>query len=198
LNTDWQQECLAARAAGDKCRSDHAARKTANALSQFSVTEDFRKEWARGDPARQESAANYQKQRRAQLVHRQQRSEAEIFKSLPRWRDIQKQFPLETLLADQWVRIRTDGPPGFMFWRKEPLTKFVLTLRHRQRTDFAELGRDSIKKLRQNLGLISVNDSACMIWDVEITGNGQARWHVKGMERNGNLVFEETCPACPR
>lgn len=93
-NTDWQQACLAARAAGDKHRSDHAARKTANALSRFSASEDFRGEWVQGDPARQENAASYQEQRRAQLVHRQQRREADTFKPLPRWRDIQTQFPL--------------------------------------------------------------------------------------------------------
>jgi hypothetical protein len=190
-NTDWQQECLAARAAGDKRRADHAARKTANALSRFSAAEDFRKEWVRGNPARQESAAKYQEQRRAQLVHRQQRSEAEIFKPLPRWRDTQKQFPVEMLLTVLWVRAGTDGPPGLMFWGNESLSKFLLTMRQRRREDFCNLGRDFVKNFRQNLGLIPVGDFDCMISDVQISPCRNGGWLVKGMERNGNPVFQE-------
>jgi hypothetical protein len=190
-NTDWQQECLAARGAGDKRRSDHAARKTANGLSRFNAAEDFRKEWIRGDPVRKESAEAWQRQRRVQLVHRQQRSEAETFKPLPRWQDIQTQFPVETLLTVLWVRIRKHGPPGLMFWRNTALTKLVLTLRQMPQARFCNRGYDYVKNFRQNLGLIPVSDSGCMIWDVKIDACAKGGWIVKGMERNGNLVFQE-------
>jgi hypothetical protein len=194
-NTDWHHECLAARAAGDKGRSNHAARKTANSLSRFSAAEEFRKEWVQSNPALQKiraaDAANWLKQRRTVLIHRQRRSEAETFKPLPRWRDIQVQFPLEALLTILWVRIRTDGPPGLMFWGNEALRKLVLTLRRRDPMQFCNLGRDFIKNFRQNLGLIPVGDFDCMISDIEINAPQNRGWLVKGMERNGNLVFQE-------
>jgi hypothetical protein len=193
-NTDWQQVNSEARATGDKRRAEHAATKAANALLQFNRCEEFRKEWVAHDPTlrakREANAANWLKQRRAVLIHRCKRREADILKPLPQWATVRADFPLETLLSELWVRIDADGTPGLMFWRNEALTKLVLTLRQMPQTRFCNRGYDYIKNFRQNLGLIPVSDSACLIWDVEISPRVQGGWPVKGMERNGNLVFQ--------
>jgi hypothetical protein len=193
-NTDWQQVNSEARATGDKRRAEHAANKAANALLQFNRCEEFRKEWVESVPAlrakREANAANWLKQRRAVLIHRCKRRAADTLKPLPRWATVRADFPLETLLSELWVRIDADGTPGLMFWRNEALTKLVLTLRQMPQTRFCNRGYDYIKNFRQNLGLIPVSDSDCMIWDVKIDPCTKGGWIVKGMERNGNRVFQ--------
>jgi hypothetical protein len=199
-NTDWQQVNAAARAIGDNRRAAHAANKAANALSHFSLSEEIRREWVESNPALQEGreadAANWLTQRRAALIHRGKRRAADTLKPLPRWATVRADFPLETLLSELWVRIDTDGTPGLMFWRNEALTKLVLTLRQMPQTRFCNRGYDYIKNFRQNLGLTPVSDSDCMIWDVKIDPCAKGGWIVKGMERNGNLVFQRHFRLC--
>jgi hypothetical protein len=197
LQTDWQQTALKARASGNKRLSDHAADKVAGALIRLESARSMLREFIGNDSTRTASAKAWQARRRAQLVHRSKwygPDGQRIIKPLPRWREIDREFPIGTWLVFGWVRTRPDGPPGFMFWRNEALTRLVLTLRGREPRSFRNLGRDYVKKLRQNLGLVPVNDAKCLIWDINLsplTGKG---WRVKGHERNGKMVFAEIFP----
>ena len=193
-NTDWQQKALKAAKAGDKRQSDYAAIKAGYALWKFKLARSLVREWSHDNLARKANAKAWQERWRTQRVHRGERGDAEKPKPLPQWSTIQRDFPIETLLVFRWVRVRSDGPPGFMFWRNEALTKLVLALREMPRSRFCEQGRDYIKNLRQNLQLIPVSDAACMIWDVEITSRSEGGWLVKGMERTCNLIFQEGFP----
>ena len=105
VKTDWHREAMDARAAKDKCRSDHAANKVANALSRSSLAEEIRREWVGRDPAlrakREANAAMWLEQRREQLVHHVKRSEAETMKPMPRLSDVER-FP--AALVGLWVK----------------------------------------------------------------------------------------------
>ena len=199
-NTDWQQVNSAARAVGDNLSAAYAANKAANALSHYSLAGEIRKEWIHSNPAlkerREADAGNWLKQRRAVLIHRSKRSEADTLKPLPRWASVRADFSLETLITELWVRIDSEGTPGLMFWRNEALTKLVLTLRQMPQARFCNQGYDYIKNFRQKLGLIPVSDSYCLIWDVKIAPCAKGGWIVKGMERNGNLIFQKHFRLC--
>jgi hypothetical protein len=206
LNTDWQQQAVRARNAGDKRQSDHAAIKVANALSQFNLARTVGKEWSKDDPARKENVESWQKRWRAQLVHRGKTRDAEGTKPLPRWSAIQRDFPLQTFLVFRWVRVRSDGPPGFMFWSKVALAQLAnyvqkdvnsmsdpaFRLAYLQglnlMTDL-DARCAYVKKLCQRLGLLSVNDATCYVWRLNIEPCHDGGFNVIGKERNGTEIF---------
>lgn len=192
--TDWQQQALEARASGDKGLSDHAATKVASALWRFEAAQTMPQEFGMDDPTRVACAEAWQSHRRAQHVHRSDWDEAKGVRPLPRWDEIQKKFPIQTRLVFGWVRLRIDGPPGLMFWRNQALTKLVLALGGKH-LSLKNLGQDYIKNLRQNLGLIPVNDAACLIWHVDLSALSEGGWRFRGYERNDALIFDEIFPA---
>jgi hypothetical protein len=182
---NWYSEALNARARGDKRAHDYAAAKLGNALVQYDpVLRDVRKH-GENNPAFLASLKQWQKRRRAQLVHRGQGKEWEQPKSFPKWNEIRSRFPIEAMLAESWVRFGVDGVPGLMFWRNEPLTKLLLAFRQRKRNDFCERGREFIKKVRQRLHLVPVETKAHFIWDAEINRRTDGIWEVETKQRNG-------------
>lgn len=193
--SDWQQRAVKAAAEGDQRQSEHAANKVAAALWRFEAAQAILRGYGGKDPARRAKAQEWQERRRAQLVHRGKRSEAGESKRLPRWKEIQAHLSLETRLAFGWVRLRPDGPPGFMFWRNEALRKVIPVLRRGAQTPLKNLGRDYMKNLRQNLGLIPVNAAACTVWDVTVRSRVEGGWLVTGRERSGKRIFDEPFPA---
>ncbi len=192
--TDWQAEALIARARGKKRSLEHAADKVTIPLYQTEPAQAMIQGFCADDPARLENMVEWRKHRRSQLVHRGGGNRADAVNPLLGWQEIKAQFPIETLITVRWVRIRPDGPPGFMFWRNEALTKLALALQRMPRLRFRNFGRDYIKNLRQNLRLIPVADKSCMVWEVAVSTCDDGGWLVKGFERNGALVFHELFP----
>src|SRR6266516_1730024 len=94
------------------------------------------------------------------------------------------------MLVEWWVRIGTHGAPGLMFWRNEPVTKLLLAWNKREPTSLPNLGLDFIKDLRKKLGLIPVGDKVHLIWDMTINAQSDGGWQLKGVQRDGNPIFQ--------
>ena len=206
LNTDWQQQAVKARRAGDMARSDHAARKLASALSHFTLASTMAQEWSHGDAARQQNVAAWQRRWHKQLVHRGQWSDAEGSRLLPRWSEIQRAFPSETLLVFGWVRFCPGGPPGFMFWSKVALAQYTEYARRKPAAMSTPESRlhcvrdinlmrnveascSGVKKLCQRLGLLPVNDPARCVWRLAIEPGPGGGFSLTGTRRNGAELF---------
>jgi len=188
LNCDWYDVAVKALARGDKRAYDYAAAKLGNALAQYDPVLRAVREHGQNDPEFLASLEQWQKKRRAQLVHDCKRKEWEQIKPLPKWSEIRGRFPIETMLVESWVRFGVDGAPGLMFWRNEPLTKLLLAFRQRNRNDFCERGREFIKKVRQRLHLVPVETKAHFIWEVSINRLSDGTWELKTLQRDGSCV----------
>jgi hypothetical protein len=79
--------------------------------------------------------------------------------------------------------------PGFMFWRNEALTKFL-----KVHLDQSNFNSQSVKKTRQQLGLIPVGDKKHFVWDCSIKYNNGDR-KIEGYDKNGNRSFWGEIPS---
>ncbi|MGA2555037.1 MAG: hypothetical protein ABSG04_02020 [Verrucomicrobiota bacterium] len=183
LNTDWHQEALAAKVAGDKRRSDHAAKKAASALSRFSLAEEVCKEWVRGDPARKENAEWWQEQRRRELVKRGKGNDMDNPRPFPRAADTQQEHRLAFALVQYWLQM--GDFPGLMFWRNEAAEKMVSAVVLKQTNSSAA----SFKKTRLRLGLIPADIRRVTVWDVKIARREDGVIVVTGFAQDGEQLF---------
>lgn len=182
LNKDWYEELIRARTLGDKVGYDHAAGKIADGhIIHAQVQEDVRKQ---NDPELVRQMDRLWQKRRAQLVHRGQGKQVNQPKRWPSWDGFRKQNGLPVVLVEWWVRCGRGGIPGLMFWRNEALTKFL-----KLHLDQVNLSAPSIKKVRQQLGLLGVGDKDHFVWDVSVEANSAGRLEINGCGRDGKLSF---------
>jgi hypothetical protein len=181
LNKDWYQESVEARACGNKRRYEHAIRKISDAhILNERVQADARK---CNDPKLLKQMEWLLKNRRAQLVHRGERNKIEQLKKWPSWNEFSESHRLPAALVELWVRCGINSVPGLMFWRNEALTKFL-----KVHLDQSNLNPQSVKKTRQQLGLVPVGDKKHFVWDCSIRGNNRDR-KIEGYYQNGNRSF---------
>jgi hypothetical protein len=193
LNTDWYKEIQKAKAKGAKRRAEHATRKVAEAMAQYEEPQRNVRRQVRENPELLAQMELFLKKRRDKLVHRGKRDEGEAVRQFPKWSAVGRQFPLEMMLVEWWVRLDNDGLPGLMFWRNAATTKFLLALTEKNRVAFKNCGRDYIKNTRKKLGLIPVGENAHIVWDISVQ-LGKGGWKVAGFERNGKRLFRAIFP----
>lgn len=182
LNKDWYGELIRARTLGDKVGYDHAVGKIADGhIIHAQVQEDVRKQ---NDPELVRQMDRLWQRRRAQLVHRGQGKQVNQPKRWPSWEEFRKQNGLPVVLVEWWVRCGRGGVPGLMFWRNEALTKFL-----KLHLDQVNLSATSIKKVRQQLGLLGVGDKDHFVWDVSVKANSAGSLEIRGCGRDGKLSF---------
>lgn len=182
LNTDWYREALAARSSGNKQRFEHAIGKVAAALIVHGqVQADDSKHY---DQKLSADAMRQLQKRRQQLMHRGQGELARKSQSWPSWSKFRNAHRLPTLLAYFWTKIGTNGPPGLMFWRNEALTKFLAYWMGLSQTPPAE-----VKKVRQQLGLVTAGKRNHFVWDVSIKTTSAGLCVVSGFQRNEEPAF---------
>jgi len=182
LNIDWYQESINARVKGDESRYCHAISKVANGhVIHARVQEHLRKQ---NNPESLKQMEHLWKKRRAQLVHRGYGKQINQPIPWPSWKQFRNHNGLPVVLVEWWVRCGADGVPGLMFWRNEALTKFL-----KLHLDQSNLNPPAIKKVRQQLGLLSVGDKKHFVWDVSIKNDGKGTREIKGCGRNGEQCF---------
>jgi hypothetical protein len=190
LETDWQQEAIQARNAGDGARSNHAANKVANGLWQFEPVVETVKNKAEDRPELLIDALAWQKRRRAQLVHRGEWGGSQT-KRWPSYSGFRDQNKLPVLLVEWWVRQGANGAPGFMFWRNEAITHL---LQLRLRLPPTALPPAEIKKIRQRLGLIPVSKDNHFVWSIRDKVSAAGNRTIEGVQRNGAFAFSGEIP----
>jgi hypothetical protein len=179
LNTDWFQKALESYAKGNKIGFKHAIRKVTDAhVTHVRVHDDVR---SQNDPELLAQMEHIWKKRRAQLVHRGEKLRQP--KRWPTWAEFRNKNKLPVILAEWWVRCGTNSVPGLMFWRNEALTKFL-----KVHLDQANLDSRTVKKIRQQLGLVPVGDHDHFVWDI-IIKSGPDGCEMKGLHRNGAQYF---------
>lgn len=182
VNTDWYQESVEARAKGDESKYNRAVSKVADAhVFNERVQADVRMQ---NDPALQKQMEWLLKHRRTQLVHRGNRDAMERLKKWPSWKEFGSHNRLPVVLVEWWVRCGVNGLPGLMFWRNEALTKFL-----NAHLDQTNLSPQTVKKTRQQLGLIPVSEKKHSVWDFSITTKGDGSREIKCVRRNGQQSF---------
>lgn len=181
LNKDWYQESVKTKASGNKRKYEHAIRKISDAhILNERVQADVRR-W--NDPELLKQMNFLLKNRRAQLVRHSKGNKIEQLKKWPTWNEFGKHNRLPVALGEMWVRCGVNSVPGLMFWRNEALTKFL-----KIHLDQSNLDSQTVKKVRQRLGLIPVGDKDHFVWDCCIQcGNGERK--IEGYRKNGECSF---------
>jgi hypothetical protein len=185
--TDWHQEALEARKKGDKKQENHASRKLADAMAQFApVQADVRKH-AKDHPELLPQMEHWLKKRRAQLVHRGERTKAEHTREWPRWDEIHSQYPVESMLVKWWVRCGEGGVPGLMFFGNKALWQMLDELLSPPRK--ATVTYRNVKAMRQKLKLIPANDQNSWVWAVDLKRSPSGEWLITGKQRGDEPAF---------
>lgn len=182
LKTDWYQVAVNAQAKGDKRGFNHAMRKI---LNGHVLKERVQRDVAmQNNPELTEQIGQLQKARRTQLVHRGERDKIEQLKQWPSWKEFGRNTRLPVVLVEWWVRCGVNGVPGMMFWRNEALTKFLKVY-----LDQTNLPPETVKKTRQQLGLIPVSEKKYIVRDFSITTKSSGDREIRGFWRNGQQSF---------
>jgi hypothetical protein len=182
LNKDWHQESIKARARKNEHRYNHAMSKIANAhvWNEF-VQADVRKE---NNQELSEQMEYLQKKRRAQLIHHSKRDVIEQLKKWPSWKELRQKNQLPVILVEWWVRCEVNGAPGLMFFRNEALTEFLKFW-----LDQKNLTPATVKKTRQQLGLIPVGNKKHFVWDYSTKATDGNKVKSIGWQKNGQKAF---------
>jgi len=122
------------------------------------------------------------KERRRRLAHHKRIGEIEKRNPLPRSRDIRTEQQLAAMVVEWWVRCGECDVPGLMFFGSKALWVLLSSLSK-------EATLDSVKKLRQRLGLIAVSDETPFVWSVSIKRMNGVDWHITGQQRDGKEAF---------
>jgi hypothetical protein len=183
LKTDWYQEALDARAAGNKRRSDHAELKVAFALSKFKPAQKFLKDWILHNPAKEESAERWQEDCRRELVKRGRRDMMDSPRPIPRAAVAGQERRLALILADNWLQMGV--LPGLMFWSNKAAEKMISTVALKQSNSSAH----SFKKIRQRMGLIPADIRRFTVWNVQIARRNNGVTVVTGFAQDGEQLF---------
>jgi len=187
-NTDWYQEVAEAKAKGDKRREDraqlHIAKKfVLSPLIQQDVA-------AQNNPALSKEVQGLLKERQAQINHREDWQRGQAFNPILRMIEIRRLFPLEFFLVQHWLCFPESPWPGLMFWSNNAITKFWLKRRGIDPARRGNLGRDSIQKTRQRLGLVPVSQKHPNISDIRMNALGNGAFMVIFLARNGATISE--------
>jgi hypothetical protein len=195
LNTDLHQKAMEAKAKGDQVGYTRAIAKFANRVVVYApVQEDVRTH--ADDPKIVRQMEHSLKIRRAQLVHRGEGQDAYQPRPWPSWNEFAGRNKLPVALVQLWVRfperlflrppsqdkrglLLEQGTPGLMFFRNEALTEFLKFLLAQE-----NLTPQAVKKVRQRLRLIPVEDKRHLIWAISIKRRSNGDWDMKLGARN--------------
>jgi hypothetical protein len=181
LNTDWYREAVKACARGDEAGYNHAVGKVADGhVIHARVQEDMRKQ---NDPELLKQMESLWKKRHAQLVHRGFGKEVRQPKQWPSWIQFREQNKLPVAMVEWWVTAPNDAP-GLMFFRNEAIAQFFRFYLAQQ-----NLTSETVKKVRQQLGLIPVGGKKHFVWNYLVKAKGTAGWTSVGYQRIGKKAF---------
>jgi hypothetical protein len=196
LNTDWFQAALAAQARGDTAAFDSALAKVADSLVQFDFVQRSVRD--QNDPELLQAMESWRTKRREQLIHRGRGSETKSPRPKPSWTEIRDGFPVECCLVEGWVTLHPYEAPGLMFWSNRAITEWLFARLGRDPKRQKNLGRDYIKKIRQQLGLIPVSEKCPLVWNVTVKPLPQDQREIIGRQRDGKALFKYTMRTTPR
>jgi hypothetical protein len=193
LKTDWYLELGKAITDGNKRREEYIRAKLANkfVLSKL-IQQEVR---SQRDQTVREEAAVWLRKRRAQITHRcrGERVKAEAFDPILRVPELEKTFPLEYHLVEAWLCFPNGPWPGLMFWSNKAMTKWLFYRMGRDPKNNANLGRDRVKKTRQCLGLVPVDEKSPIVWDASVLRSNSGNLKVTGSARDGKEAFSGEC-----
>jgi hypothetical protein len=178
LNTDWYQEAIDAGTIGDK----HAIAKVASVHVFNERVQKMVRAQKNAELLKQMEILL--KQERKRLIHSGEKDKIERLKKWPSWEEFREHNKLPVILAEWWVRSGVNGAPGLMFWRNEALTNFLKI--HLDQTNISPL---TVKKIRQQLGLIPVSEKNHFVWNVSIETDNAGKRNIKGFSRYGHQSF---------
>ena len=180
LNTDWDAELRQAVANGNQAMLEHATRKCFAAMWRYEL---FRADVPSEDERIQDEFRQRGVEARRQLVKRGRRAEAERGIPLPGNAEL-RQFRLEFMLVEWWVRCGESGVPGLMFWGNAAITEALRNLLNRP-----QLTPAAVKRARRNLGLVPASEKTPFVWRVNVWRRNEREWKILGKQRNGSEAF---------
>jgi hypothetical protein len=181
LSKEWDQVAREAKATGDTSAYLHAIGKVADALVNYDFFQTAVR--AEGNPELTEQMEAHLHKRRAQLVRKGKRAEADKPQP-PRAADIERIFKVPFYLVENWICFPGSDLPGLMFWRNEAITRWIAELFKRPEAPH------SIKKDRQRLGLVLVSEKNPWVWDVKVETWKDETWMITGCQRQGERIFK--------